>query len=351
MKWFKHDTDSLRNRKIRKVIRTHGVTGYAIWFALLEKIYEAEGDFQILADELWLEDLAEDLKISDYRVLIRVLDTFADVGLISSQLWQGEHLIFCEAIAERGDAYIDKRAKEAEKKRRQRNTKKEESLTMSPGDKVGTAGQNHEMSPADLDPDLEFRSRDQNLDLDHTHNPDLRVRDFEQSLPEPEPTVVSPAAYVSPPVTVTRKEIQFTADPMGDRFSAGSDLPEWRTGRGVNGLKPEFVEWLCKSYLAKLPCYKESAPSAADAKSWIVKRERYQSDEIEIQWQAFQDRGAQTVAKTSAAYDWSRDSRLSEWTALANSMNNYRFCYPDGVRDEERVAFYQWLEKQEVRSA
>lgn len=179
---------------------------------------------------------------------------------------------------------------------------------------------------------------------------DSRVRDFEPSIPEPEPTTKD--VPVAVPVQSTRREIQFTADPMGNRFSAGSNLPEWRTGPGVNGLRQEFVEWLCKTYLAKLPCNKEqAAPSMADARHWIMSREKYQTELVENQWLAFQDRGAQTVEKTSAAYDWSKDSRFGEWTALADSMNNYRFCYPDGVRDEERVAFYQWLEKQEVRSA
>ena len=137
MKWFKHDTDSLRNRKIRKVVRTHGPTGYAIWFALLEKLYDEEGAFQIVADELWLEDLCDDLKIGDYRTLIRVFDTFAEVGLISRQLWEGEHIIYCEALAERGDGYLVKRIKETEKKRNQRAKK----ALLSPGDKEGTGGQ------------------------------------------------------------------------------------------------------------------------------------------------------------------------------------------------------------------
>lgn len=154
MKWFKHDTDCLRNRKIRKIIRTHGAIGYAIWFALLEKLYESEGDFQVLADEMWLEDLADDLKISDYRTLIRVFDTFADVGLISSQLWQGEHILYCEAIAERGDAYMEKRVKETQRKRNQRAKKKALSL----GDKKGTRGQMPNVPPADV--------RDQISDLD-----------------------------------------------------------------------------------------------------------------------------------------------------------------------------------------
>lgn len=169
MKWFPHDTDALRNRKIRKVIRTHGVTGYGIWFALLEKLYEIEGDFTVTADELWLEDLAEDLKITDYRTLIRVFDTLAEVGLISAQLWE-DHLIYCEAIAERGDAYVAKRAKEAEKKRKQRAKRS----TMSPGDTQGTEGQNPKMSPTD--PDL-------HTDLDLIEDRSILI-DSEESLDE-----------------------------------------------------------------------------------------------------------------------------------------------------------------------
>lgn len=163
MKWFKHDTDSLRNRKIRKVVRVHGATGYAVWFAVLEKLYEMEDGFQVEADELWLEDLADDLKISDYRILIRVLDTFAEVGLISSQLWQGEHTVYCEAIAERGDNYIEKRAKEAEKKRVQRAKKTPPIPRVSPGDKKGTSGQMANVPPSEIR-SQRSEVRDQRLD-------------------------------------------------------------------------------------------------------------------------------------------------------------------------------------------
>lgn len=92
MKWFHHDTDMHQNRKIRKLIRVHGATGYAFWCLLLEKLYATEGDFQVKADELWFEDFAEDLKLGDYRTPIRILDTLAELKLINSQLW-ADHII------------------------------------------------------------------------------------------------------------------------------------------------------------------------------------------------------------------------------------------------------------------
>ena len=149
MKWFRHDTDAHRNRKLRKVIRLHGLQGYGLWFLLLEKIYQVEGDFFVKADELWLEDLADELKLSDHRTLIRLLDTFSEVGLISTQLWEGEHVVFVESVVDRGDHYVEKRLYEREKKRKQR-----EKTGMSsdvPTGQTGDKGTNGCMSPSDPD--------------------------------------------------------------------------------------------------------------------------------------------------------------------------------------------------------
>lgn len=62
MKWFKHDTDSLTDAKLRKVIIKYGVVGYAIYFHCLELIaseisetkltFELEHDAEIIADDL-----------------------------------------------------------------------------------------------------------------------------------------------------------------------------------------------------------------------------------------------------------------------------------------------------------
>lgn len=174
MKWFQHDTDMLRNRKIRKLIRVHGITGYGLWCAVLEKLYGHEQGFEIEADELWFEDLAEDLKLSDHRTPIRVLDTLAQLGLIDSQLW-AEHTIYAPAIAERGDAYTMRREKEKEKKRKQRAKAKAAgdlsliALDTSPdcplGTPLGTGGQLFDVPSADPDPDPDPNS-DPEIDQD-----------------------------------------------------------------------------------------------------------------------------------------------------------------------------------------
>lgn len=167
MKWFQHHTDAHRNRKIRRVLRVHGITGYGIWFALLEKIYEVEDNFQIRADELWLENFADDLKISDPRTLIRVFDTFSEVGLISSQLW-AEHSIYCESIIEQGDDYIQKKALNAQRQARFREKSKAESEDES---RVSNALRNAEsndvtLSEAEANSNSEIRDQIQKEDSD-----------------------------------------------------------------------------------------------------------------------------------------------------------------------------------------
>jgi len=167
MKWFHHDTDMHRNRKVRKLIRTHGATGFAFWCLLLEKLYGHENGFQIPADELWFEDISEDLRLGDYRTPIRILDTLAELTLIDAQLWQ-EHVIYVPSISERGDQYIVKRTLETEKKRRYRAKRKQ----LSTVDKRGTEGQTCTLSTSDTD---------SNADPDPDHE---RQEELRSSLPE-----------------------------------------------------------------------------------------------------------------------------------------------------------------------
>lgn len=120
MRYFTHDTSARDNRKLWKLVKTHGVTGYGIWWALLEEIYKAElNGFQIEANDLWLEHFADELRLADSRVLIRVFDTFSELQLIDPQMWH-EHVIYCPAAIERGDAYVHKKAQNAERKRKER---------------------------------------------------------------------------------------------------------------------------------------------------------------------------------------------------------------------------------------
>jgi len=238
MKWFHHDTDMHRNRKIRKLIRVHGATGYAFWCVLLEKLYEYEQGFQIEADELWFEDIAEDLKLVDYRTPIRILDTLAELKLIDAQLW-AEHIIFAPSIAERGDQYIVKRVQETEKKRRYRERKK----VLSTVDTEGTRGQKAVLSTSDPDPDPD---PDPEKDLERTP---LTPQGGNEQARRVEVLVVEEPEPDSLPVTAKAGELALVAKRQsgteakvprrraGKKAVAAIDIPAWVASHNTN--KPE----------------------------------------------------------------------------------------------------------------
>lgn len=99
MKYFKHDLKARQNRKLWKLIKTHGMTGYGIWWALTEALYLAEEQgFQINADEFWLEYFADELRLSDDTALVQVINTLAQVGLIDLLMWEKQRIISNQQI-------------------------------------------------------------------------------------------------------------------------------------------------------------------------------------------------------------------------------------------------------------
>lgn len=327
MKWFRHDTDMHQNPKIKKLIRTHGATGYAFWSVLLEKLYKAEEEFQIIADELWFEDIAEDLKLGDHRTPIRILDTLSQMGLIDPQLW-AEHIIFAPAIAKRGDEYIVKRVQETEKKRRYREKQK----AMSTVDTEGTKGQSAVLSPSD--PDLIVHSSEFK-DQTHTQSEKEKGKPTKKNQSEPVRAEVEIAKPIAPPV-----------DRIAQLYSA--ELPEWRTAPGRNGINQQFLEWISTSYLPKVPSYEKRTVTVGDAKMWVLSRERDEAGRqaIGVQWDEFSCKQTQPgVATTHSAYDWSQDARCYEWARLFSQVGLWAFTHPDGTTSSpERHAFLFWLE-------
>ena len=193
MKFFTHETKAHQDTKVRKVIRIHGVTGYGIYWLLLEKLYsEDDLGFQVEADDLWLEDFAESLHISDYRILIRVFDTFAEVGLISKQLWC-EHILYSEAIAERGDNYVQKKIYEREKKRKQRVANQEKPLDVPncphdvPRDNSGHP-ENSVMSPSHIHIQYSNSQADTNTEEENTRSEDIYISPIENFSEPCQPT-------------------------------------------------------------------------------------------------------------------------------------------------------------------
>lgn len=120
MKYFKHDLNTREDDKIWELIDRHGLVGYGAWWVILEELYKAEDNgFTLQASETWLKRLGKALNLSDYRTLIRLLDTMAELNLIDSQMW-AEHILFAPGVLKHGDSYVQQKAKNRDRVRKHR---------------------------------------------------------------------------------------------------------------------------------------------------------------------------------------------------------------------------------------
>ncbi len=108
MKWFKHDTDSSRNKKIHKLLMRHGAQGYAVYFYCLECIagsldqdnltFELEHDAEIIADALKIK--AENIGQSPVDVVNHIIKTIVDLDLFQMD---NTGRVYCYKLKERVD--------------------------------------------------------------------------------------------------------------------------------------------------------------------------------------------------------------------------------------------------------
>lgn len=106
MKWFKHDTDALRDAKIEKLIMRYGIEGYGLYFACVEIVagnlsnekvtFELEHDAEILGykfkiDTLKVEDMMKYMcelglfEVENTRIYCYKLATRIDSSLIKNK--------------------------------------------------------------------------------------------------------------------------------------------------------------------------------------------------------------------------------------------------------------------------
>ena len=124
MRYFKHDLNAFDDDKVWELVDLQGMQGYGVWWWILEQLYSAEeSGFQIHASETWFKRSSKAMNLTDWRTLVRILDTMSEVGLIDSQLW-AEHYIYCPGIIKRADAYVSEKVAAKERKRRQRERAK-----------------------------------------------------------------------------------------------------------------------------------------------------------------------------------------------------------------------------------
>jgi len=294
MKWFSHDTNARRDPKLKGLVRAHGLTGIALWWSLLEELYEAEGQFTIKADALWLDNFAYDLNVTDPRTLTRVFDTFADLGLISKQLWEGEQQIYVEAIAKRGDAYIKSKMSNAERQARYRERqkqKKEEELQRSNGRNALSVATSNEMTLQRSDNRSHRSDTETDRSRSHTQGSKKRVCAREENFGESIPEKIDKLDRWFSQQVKAHNEQDFEKG-RGDRpYLPPMELQgtgyEWLwTGEGqYNAWKPEFIE-VVKQHLKA----HEKPYETANCCQWIANRLRdadiatiaAQADRIEL---------------------------------------------------------------------
>ena len=154
MRFFTHEINSRNDDRIFELIDIHGLGGYGFFWVILEELYGSEETgFQVEATNIWMKRLARSLNLTDDRTIIRYFDTLADLGLIDKQLWH-ERIIYSKGVMERADSYMEKKAKEAEKKRNQRVQAKssEPCPAPVPRDTLGTKPMSHDVPLSYADP-------------------------------------------------------------------------------------------------------------------------------------------------------------------------------------------------------
>lgn len=72
-KWFKHNIDDLQDKRLSALIRGRGAEGYAVFYCIVAKIYEQEGE---AVDHLGLDSIADTFGLTPEKV-IEICD-FAD---------------------------------------------------------------------------------------------------------------------------------------------------------------------------------------------------------------------------------------------------------------------------------
>ena len=93
--YFPWLTTTYNDRKVRRLMRAEGLEGVAIWNYLLCQIY-ANG-YEITADEDFIFDVAEDLRIEEVR-LTKVINTAIQHKLFSSRLYEDYHKLSSAGI-------------------------------------------------------------------------------------------------------------------------------------------------------------------------------------------------------------------------------------------------------------
>lgn len=106
--YYQLDTDVFDDRKVRRLITTHGHTGFTIWIFLMTEIYRKQGYYlQVDADSVF--DFSDELKCPEDQVH-GVIDYCTQIGLFDADMYTSHGILTSTKIQERWTE-ISKRSK------------------------------------------------------------------------------------------------------------------------------------------------------------------------------------------------------------------------------------------------
>lgn len=108
MKWFKHQTDASDDIKIKRLEDKFGVSGYAAFFKIIEKIGKEGHNYALDTKKYPTEFLAKDFGI-EKKVFDECLTFMNELGLITTK----KDFIFCANMKKYADEYTEKKGRKS----------------------------------------------------------------------------------------------------------------------------------------------------------------------------------------------------------------------------------------------
>ncbi|CAL2056088.1 DUF4373 domain-containing protein [Tenacibaculum sp. 190524A05c] len=109
--YFPFDTDIFSDRKVRKLLKTHGCKGFTVFSLVLCEIYRGKGCF-VLCDDDFLFDVSDKLNIAE-TVVNETINFCVSNGLFDKRVFECEGILTSASIqkryisAKRGKVVID----------------------------------------------------------------------------------------------------------------------------------------------------------------------------------------------------------------------------------------------------
>ncbi len=107
MAWFQHEVGMFDDRKVKKLRRSCGFTGYGLWCFLLEQVAR-EGTLCRLSPDYSAEDISVDTGLKN-DLIKKILKIMAETALISKDLYEKSGLICVPQFSKYYDEYHKKR--------------------------------------------------------------------------------------------------------------------------------------------------------------------------------------------------------------------------------------------------